>query len=87
MQKSVIFVKKNLKINMSKIKNLEIVAIIMENIEILCIAYVNQNIVYLKKIPVAIHNGSKYYYHFIVKELVKEFKKHLLVQEKILKNT
>ena len=41
MQKSVIFVKKNLKINMSKIKNLEIVAIIMENIEILCIAYVN----------------------------------------------
>ena len=33
----------------------------------------------LKKNPVAIHYGSKYYYHFIVKKLVKEFKKHLLV--------
>ena len=35
--------------------------------------------VYLKKIPVGIHNGSKYYYHFIVKELAKEFKKYLPV--------
>ena len=42
-KKSVIFVKKNLKINMWKIKNivkLEIVAIIQGIIEVLCIAYV-----------------------------------------------
>ena len=43
MQKSVIFLKKKLKINISKIKNkvnLEIIVIIQENIEVLCIAYV-----------------------------------------------
>ena len=43
MQKSVIFVKKNLKINIWKIKNivkLEIIVIIEENIEKLHIAYV-----------------------------------------------
>ena len=42
-QKSVIFVKKNLKINISKMKNtgkLEIIVIIQENIEVLSIAYV-----------------------------------------------
>ena len=42
-KKSVIFVKKNLKINMWKIKNivkLEIVSIIQGIIEVLCIAYV-----------------------------------------------
>ena len=42
-QKSVIFVKKNLKINIWKIKNivkLEIIFIIQENIEVLDIAYV-----------------------------------------------
>ena len=26
-----------------------------------------------KEIPVVFHNGSTYYYHFIIKELVKEF--------------
>ena len=30
---------------------------------------------YLKKIPIAFHNGSNYYYHFIKKELAEEFKK------------
>ena len=43
MQKFIIFVKKNLKINVWKIKNivnLEITVIIQENIEVLCIAYV-----------------------------------------------
>ena len=42
-QKSVMFVKKNLKINMLKIKNivkLETIVIIQENIELLHIAYV-----------------------------------------------
>ena len=44
--------KKNLKINMWKIKTivkLEIIVIIQGNIELLHIAYVIQNIVYLKK--------------------------------------
>ena len=52
MSKSVIFVKKNLKINISKIKNiakLEIIDIIQENIGMLRMVYVIQNIVYLKK--------------------------------------
>ena len=43
MQKSVIFVKKNLKVNMWQIKNivkLEIIVIIQGNIEVLRIAYV-----------------------------------------------
>ena len=28
-----------------------------------------------KKIPIVFHNGSNYDYHFIIKELAKEFKK------------
>ena len=51
-QKPVIFLKKNLKINISKIKNilnLEIIVIIQENIKVLRIAYVIYNIVYLKE--------------------------------------
>ena len=32
-----------------------------------------------KKIPMILHNGSNYDYHFIIKELAEEFKKHLLV--------
>ena len=52
-QKSVIFVKKNLKINTWKIKNivkLEIRVIMQGRIEVLQIAYVVWNIVYLKNI-------------------------------------
>ena len=30
---------------------------------------------YLKKIPIAFHNGSNYDYHFIIKGLAEEFKK------------
>ena len=51
MQKSVMFVKKNLEINMRKIKNivkLEIIVIIQGNKEVH-------------------HNGSNYDYHFIVR--------------------
>ena len=32
-----------------------------------------------KKNPMILHNGSNYDYHFIIKELEEEFKKHLLV--------
>ena len=35
-----------------------------------------------KKFPIFFHNGSNYDYHFIIKELAEEFKKHLLVQVK-----
>ena len=47
MQNSVLFVKKNLKINISKRKNilkLEIIVIILEKIEVLHIAYFFKNI-------------------------------------------
>ena len=33
----------------------------------------------LKKIPIIFHNGSNYDYHFIIKDLPKEFKNNLLV--------
>ena len=52
MEKSVTHVKKKLKINMWKIKNiakLEITTIIQGNIQVPWIAYVIQNIVYLKE--------------------------------------
>ena len=38
-------------------------------------AYVIQNILYLKKIPIAFHNRSNYDYDFIIKQLAKELKK------------
>ena len=42
---------------------LEIILIIQENIEV------------PKKIPLAFHDGSKYDYHFSIKELAEEFEK------------
>ena len=72
MEKSVIFVTKDFKINIWKIRNivkLEIIAITQGNIEVLCIAYVILNIEYLAKVPIAFHNGFDYDYHFIIKEL------------------
>ena len=63
MQKSVTFVKKNLKINMRKKKNtikLEITVIIQRIIEVWCI------------------NGSSFGYHFIIKELAEKFKKEFI---------
>ena len=74
-QKFVIFVKKNLKMNMLKTGNilkLQIIVIIQVNIEVLCIAYVIQSIVCLK-------GFFKYDYHFIMKELAEEFEDNLLV--------
>ena len=77
MQISVIFVKKNLKINIWKIKNmvkLDIIVIIQGNIEMLHIAYIIWNILYLKKSPIAFHNGSNYDYDFTIKWLTDKFK-------------
>ena len=39
-----------------------------------------------QEILVKIHNGSKYDYHFIIRELAEELKVNLSVQEKIQKN-
>ena len=53
-QKSTIFVKKILKINMLKIKNIKksgIIVIIQVNIAMLHVSYVTQHIVYLKELP------------------------------------
>ena len=40
-----------------------------------------------KAIPVVFRNGSNYNYHFIIKDLAKEFEGNLIVLDKILKNT
>ena len=74
MQKSVKFVKKSLKINIWKIKyivKLEINVIIQGNIEVL------QNSICNLKYSVSkvFNKGLNYDYHFIKKELAKEFKK------------
>ena len=66
MQNSVIFLKKNLNINMRKITNivnLEIIVILQRNIKVLHIAYVIQNIIF--------HNGSKCDYHCIINKLAE----------------
>ena len=60
---------------MKNIVKLEIIVIVQENIEVLHIAYVILNIAYLKKIPIAINNGSNYDYHFVIKELAEKFEK------------
>ena len=70
MQKYVIFAKKNLKIDMWKIKNtlkLEIIVIIYEfsgAADSIC----NLKCSKPKKISIAFHNGPNYDYHFIIKE-------------------
>ena len=59
--------------NFKKCKKSEIIVIIQENIEELLIVFVIYNIKY-RKIPVVFHNGSTYDYHFIIKQLAREFK-------------
>ena len=82
MQKFVIFVKKNLKTNIWKIKNIL-------KLEIFChytgeyrgavhsICNLKYNVP--EKISIVFHNRSNYDYHFIIKELAEEFLKNLLV--------
>ena len=79
MQKSVIFVKKNLIINMWRIKNivkLEII-VIVTSIEYRGDTPSICNLKYSvpKKIPTASYNGFTYDYDFIIKDLTEEFKK------------
>ena len=68
LQKSVIFIKKNLKINMWKIK-LEIVIIIQgKHRAVVHIIYILKYSL-PKKIPLDFDNGSNYNYYFIIEEL------------------
>ena len=65
---------------MQKVKNitkLEINAIIQVNIEVLHIEYVIAYLKYCtsKKRTIIIHNAPNYDYHFLINEIVEEFKK------------
>ena len=74
-KKFVIYAKKDL-VLMMKTKNIiksETTVIVLENIEEL-LKYTNLRYKTPKEIHVVFHNGSTYEYHFIIKELVKEFK-------------
>ena len=77
MQKSVTFVKKNLKINILKTQN--IVKLLSRNShdtgKYRGAAHSICNLKYsvTKKIPVGFHNGLNYDYHFIINELAEEF--------------
>ena len=75
--KSVIFVKKYLKINIWKIKYCKVRDHCHYTGEYRGAAHSVCNLKYSlpKKIPIAFHNGSNYDYHFIIKELAEEFKK------------
>ena len=78
MQKSVISVKKILKINMLKIKKYYKVRDHCHYTgEYRGAAHRMCNLKYSvpKEIPIVFHNGSNYDYHFTIKELAKEFEK------------
>ena len=78
MQKSVNFVKKNLKIKNLKVKKYRKVSDHCHYTgEYRGAAHSMCNLKYIvpKKIPIVFHNGSNYDYHFIIKELAEEFKK------------
>ena len=88
-QKSVIFVKKNLKINIWKMKNvakLEIIVIIQRNYKGAAHSIGNLKCCVPKKITIVFHNGSNYDYHFIIKELAENLKNNLFAYKKTLKN-
>ena len=78
-KKNVTYVKKGFvmikmkKRNLNYTKKLEIIVIIQRNLEAthsIC----NLRYKVPQEIPVKIHNGSKYDYHFIIRELAEEFK-------------
>ena len=74
-RKCVIYAKKDLVLVMITkiIIKSEIIVNTQENIEELLMVFVIQDIKHPKKVPIAFHNGSTYDYHFIIKELAKEF--------------
>ena len=59
------------KLHSKNIIKSEIIVILLENIEVLlCSCKLRYET--LKEIPAVFHNGAKYDYHFIIKELTKE---------------
>ena len=90
MQNSVIFVKKNFKTNIWKVKTYHKVRDHCHyKREYRGDAHRICNLKYSipKKAPIVFHNGSNYDYHFIKKEFAEEFKKKSLVSEETLKST
>ena len=82
MQKSVIFAKKNLTINMRKIKNYSKVRAHCHHTgkyRGAAHSTCNLNFSVPKTISIAFHSQSNYVYHFIIKILAEEFKENLLV--------
>ena len=89
-QKSVIFVKKKLKINMLKIKKHRKVMDHCHYIEeyrgdVLSIYNLKYSLP--EEILIVFHNESNYDYYFIIKELVEKFEGQFTCLGKILKNT
>ena len=90
MQKFVIFVMKNLKINIKeKETHRNVRGHCHHTGEYKGAANIMCNLKYRvpKKIPLAFHNGSNYDYNFIIKELAEEFKKPFTCFGETLKNT
>ena len=84
-QKSVIFVKKKLKINIWKITKYRKVrdhCHFTGNYGGTAHSICKLEYTVPKKLPIALHNGTHYDYHFIIKELVEEFKKIYLFRIK-----
>ena len=75
MQKFDIFVNINLKINMLKIRNIVKLRTVVYTGEYRGAAHSICNLNYSvpKKIAIVFHNESNYDYHFIIRELVKDF--------------
>ena len=76
MQEYVISAKKNLKINMLKLKQYwKVRDLCCYTSEHRVAAHSICNLKYIapKGIPMAFHNGSGYIYHFIIKEVAEEF--------------
>ena len=68
-------------VNDGKIKNIvkiDVIVIIQEDIGAMH-SICNLKYSLPKKNPIVFHNGSNYDYHFFIKDLAEEFKKHLLL--------
>ena len=68
-------------VNDGKIKNIvkiDVIVIIQEDIGAMH-SICNLKYSLPKKNPIVFHNGSDYDYHFLIKDLAEEFKKHLLL--------
>ena len=74
--KSMLYMQKRdlvLIITINNIITSEIIVITQESIEELLMIFIIQDLKNQKKLCVAFHDGSKYDYHFIIKELAERF--------------